>query len=203
MWRRFTRVIPVLIAVVLLPSLTSGSALAQTRIDPARFALPSSFFPPGSHVVRAGVETNGLLKRDEAGHFGVPAAALGRLTGYYMDAVEGDQAAAIRTYTSYLLSIFRTIPQAQAAFDFRWDTWFSQTYYTNPQPLPVSVGDNGSGVLFHTLDPSQPPLSELMFRRGTILVEVFQGTGAGLVTAAETHALYRIARKLDALARQR
>jgi hypothetical protein len=175
-------------------------ALAHARLRPALFALSPDNFPAGSHVVRAGVETNHRLLLDQAQHFGLPPGVLGRRTGYYMDAVEGDQTAIARTYTSYLVSIFRSVRQAQIAYDVCFDTWFAANYYTTPATPPIRVGDNGAEALFQTLNASLPPESELFFRRGTILVEVVQGTPAGTPTAEQRHSFYLIARKLDAVA---
>jgi hypothetical protein len=117
-----------------------------------------------------------------------------------MDAREGDPATEPRSYTSYLVSIFGSVQQAQTAFALRWNTWFAATYFTTPPPAPITVGDRGAEALFHTLDPSQPPLSELLFQRGAILVEVFQGTGSAGPTRSQLHAFYAIAAMLDHLA---
>jgi hypothetical protein len=55
-------------------------------------------------------------------------------------------------------------------------------------------------ALFHTLDPSRPPLSELLFVRGAVLIEVFQATVSAHPTDSERHAFWAIATELDALA---
>jgi hypothetical protein len=154
---------------------TSASVSQQAEGAGAYFALSPASFPLGSRVIRAGVETNQQLLGDEATHFELPPEAMGCLTGYYMDAVEGDPATEPHPYTSYLVSLFGSVEQAQTAFDLRWNTWFSATYFTTPPPAPIPLGDRGAEALFHTFDPTQPPLSELLFRHGAILVEVFQG----------------------------
>jgi hypothetical protein len=177
-------------------------ALAHSALHPEIFALPATCFPADSHVVRAGIEPNRRLLNDDAQHFGLRPAVAGRRTGYYMDAVEGDRSASVRPYTSYLVSIFRSAPQARLAFDYRWDLWFTTNYYTSPAPAPISVGDAGEEALFHTLDPTQPPLSELFFRRGAVLVEVFQGTPNARPTATQLRSFYTIAARLNALAGQ-
>jgi hypothetical protein len=146
------------------------------------------------------VEGNRRLLADQKFHFGLPPGILGRRTGYYMDAVEGDPQAFGRAYTAYLVSIFRTAKQARTAYDVRWDTWFAADFYTSPQPAPIKVGDKGREALFHSFDPSSPPESELMFLRGRVLVEVFQGTSGATATSEQTQAFYTIATKLDALA---
>jgi hypothetical protein len=156
----------------------------------------------GSQLVRSGIESNRQLFRDQYLHFGRPPAALGRRTGYYMDMVEGDPAAASHAYTSYLVSIFRTQRQAEAALDIRWNIWFAVAYYSTPAPAPISLGDAGTEALFHTVDPSQPPLSELFFQRGSILVEVFQGSVGIGSTNDQLHSLWTIATELDTLASQ-
>lgn len=178
-----------------------AAALAQAQLHPGFFALPASDFPAGSHVVRAGVEGNRRLVNDDVHHFGLPPAAFQRLTGYYMNAVEGDLAGQ-HAYTSYLVSIFHTRRQARLAFDERWDTWFAANYNTTPPAAPVTVGDAGAEALFHTLDPNQPALSELMFQRGSVLVEVFQGTVTAAPTDIQRHAFWTVAAHLDALAAQ-
>ena len=188
--------------LVLLGSLLGpqGTAWAHPQVRPALFALAPTDFPQGAHIVRAGVESNRQLLRDQALHFGLPPAALGRRTGYYMDAVEGDLAAEPHAYTSYLVSIFRSPRQAQLAFDLRWNNWFAANYYTSPAPAPIVLGDNGAEALFRTLDPSQPPLSELLFRRGAILVEVFQGTVGAGPAVGQLHSFWAVATKLNELA---
>jgi hypothetical protein len=188
------------VAAFLLPLLMPAGALAQTRLHPAVFALSPTAFPAGSQVVRSGIETNHRLLVDQAGHFGLPPGVLGRRTGYYMDAVEGDQTVAVRTYTSYLVSIFRSARQAQTAYDVRWDNWFAENYFTSPVAPPIRVGVGGAEALFHTLDPSLPPETELFFRRGAVLVEVFQGTAEAAPTPDQLHSFLTIATQLDQLA---
>jgi hypothetical protein len=194
---------PILAGFTLLGILAGmpGTALARAHIQPTLFALALTVFPAGSEIVQAGVETNRRLLRDEPLHFGLPPAALGRISGYYMDAEGGSPAAGVRAYTSYLVSIFRSRRQAQVVFDLLWGTWFGATYYTTPTRASIVVGDNGEEALFHTLDLHQPRLSELFFRRGTILVEVFQGTSSAGPTEGEIHCFYAIATELDQLAR--
>lgn len=180
----------------------SGHALAYTPPQARSFALSPAAFPAASRVVRAGVESNRRLVHDDPLHFQLPPARVGRITGFYMDAVQGSPGAQPRTYTSYLVSIFHSTHQAQTAFDLRWNTWFSTNYYTSPWPAPVTVGDRGEEALFHTLDPRQPHLSELFFRRGPILVEVFQSTGDAVATTSQLQSFYAIATRLDRLAAQ-
>jgi hypothetical protein len=184
--------------VLLVPT----RAFAHGRLHPVLFALAPTDFPAGSQVVRGGVEGNRQLLRDQARHFGLPPTALGRRTGYYMDAVEGDPEIAVHPYTSYLVSIFRSVRQAQTAFDLRWDAWFAADYDTSPSSAPITLGDDGAEALFHTLDPSQPPVTELFFRRGAVLVEVFQGTAGAAPTDTQLHAFWTVATRLDALAGQ-
>lgn len=188
------------LAALLLILLAPTAVLAHTQIHPTVFALSPASFPPGSTLVRAGVESNHHLLRDDQLHFALPPAVVGRLSGYYMDAVEGDPTAQPRIYTSYLVSIFPTVRQADLAFRIRYDNWFDIDYFTDPPPPPISVGDRDEVALFHTLDATQPRVSELFFVRRTILVEVFQGTGYRDPTAAEIQSFYAIAIKLDALA---
>lgn len=172
----------------------------QLPLHPALFALAPAAFPAGSLVVRAGIESNQQLLRDQQRHFGVPPAALGRQSGYYMDAVEGEPSAVGPPYTAYLVSIFHAVRQARLAYAIRWETWFVADYFTSPSPAPGAVGDPGAVALFQSLDPSTPPESELLFRRGAILVEVFQGTSRPTPTASERQAFWAIATTLDAVA---
>jgi hypothetical protein len=151
-------------------------------------------------VVRSGIESNHQLLVDQRLHFGLPPGILGRRTGCYMDAVEGDQTATLRTYTAYLVSIFRSAKQAQTAFDVRWDSWFASDYFTSPSPAPIALGEGVSEALFHTIDPSLPPETELFFRRGAVLVEVFQGTAGSAPSAEQLHSFLTIATRLDGLA---
>lgn len=181
---------------------TPTLAMAQSRPHPTLFALDPSAFPPGSRVVRAGVESNRRLLHDDQRHFGVPPSVAGRLTGYYMDAVEGDPTAQPRPYTSYLVSIFHSHYQAERAFELRWYNWFAVDYFTSPSSAPLTVGANGDEALFHSLDPSQPQVSELFFVRGAVLVEVFQGMGNAASTALRLQSFYAIATRLDTLARE-
>jgi hypothetical protein len=194
---------PILAGFALLGILVGmpGTALARTHIQPTLFALAPTVFPAGSKIVQAGVETNRRLLRDEPLHFGLPPAALGRISGYYMDAEESGPVAGVHAYTSYLVSIFRSRRQAQVVFDLLWDTWFAATYYTTPTRASIVLGDNGAEAFFHTLDLGRPRLAELFFRRGTILVEVFQGTSSAGPTEGEIHCFYAIATELDQLAR--
>jgi hypothetical protein len=191
------RVVLLLVGLVLAVPTPS---LAQGRLHPTFFALSPVNFPLGSRVVRAGVESNLRLLRDDWNHFGFPPAVMGRLTGYYMGAVEGDLVTESHPYTSYLVSIFQSSRQAQTAFDLRWNVWFVADYYTTPSPAPVALGDAGAEAYFHTLDPRQPQLFELFFRRGAILVEVFQGTSGAAPTAMQIHSFMTIAEKLDRVA---
>jgi hypothetical protein len=178
-----------------------GTALARAHVRPTLFALAPTVFPAGSQIVRAGVETNGQLLMDRPLHFGLPPAALGRLSGYYMDAEEGGPVAGTHAYTSYLVSIFRSRREAHSVFDALWDTWFAATYYTSPGSVGIALGDNGDEALFHTLDLHQPRFEELFFRRGAVLVEVFQGTSSASTTEEEMRSVYVIATGLDELAR--
>lgn len=195
-----------LMQAVSLLSLTVPAvpALAAPHLHPAVFAISPSRFPEGSRVIRAGIETNRQLRIDQAGHFGPPPGVLGRLTGYYMDVYTGSNTAQGSSnrhpYMSYLVSIFRAPRQAQTAYDLRWDFWFMHDYYTTPNSPPVKVGEFGAEALFQTLDPADPPLTELLFRRGAILVEVFRGTAGNSPDPGEMDAFWRIARDLDARA---
>jgi hypothetical protein len=198
---RFQRV--VLAGVALTCSLLNSSpARAQSTFHPSLFALSRVLFPSNSQIVRTGVESNQRLMQDDPPHFGLPPGAMGRATGFYMDAVQGDPAIDPHPYTSYLISIFHAVRQARRAFSERWDTWFEATYYTTPSVAAMNVGDPGAQALFHTLDPSQPPLTELLFRRGAVVVEVFQGTVGTGPSSEQLRSFSTIATQLDTLAAQ-
>ena len=175
-------------------------ALARTRAEPALFALSPSVFPAGSTLVRSGVETNPRLRLDDPTHFGLPPAATGRINGYYMDAHDAGPTGQSAGYTSYLVSIFGSIRQAAAAYTYRWDTWFDANYYTSPGPSGIAVGDTNASALFIALAPQANHLTELFFRRKSVLVEVFQTASAPSDDPGRRQALYRIATLLDALA---
>jgi hypothetical protein len=174
---------------------SSGTALAQQHVHPRLFVLPATTFPSGSQITRSSVETNRQLLADQAVHFGLPPAVIGRISGYYMVAHQGD------AYTSYLVSIFASAHQAQAAYDYRWELWYTANFYTAPEAAPIRVGSRGAVALFHTLDPQRAATTELFFRRGSVLVEVMQGTAEDVPSAEETRSLHAIARVLDAVAR--
>jgi hypothetical protein len=172
-----------------------GTARAQQRVHPRLFALAATTFPSGSRIVRSNVETNMLLLADEATHFGLPPAVVGRITGYYMSA--HDETSTI----SYLVSIFASAHKAQSAFDYRWDLWYMANFYTAPPAPQMKLGSGGAEALFQSLDPRQPPTTELFFRRGCVLVEVVEDSSQDQRSAGETRALYAIARALDVVAR--
>jgi hypothetical protein len=175
-------------------------AHAQSRIHPAVFALPSSYFPTGSRLMRSGVETNRQLQNDDAAHFGLPPGAIGRVTGYYMNAHEEDPLGNQLGYTSYLVSIFASAHQAKAAYSDRWDIWFDANYHSTPVPLDLAVGDYNAAAIFHSVSPPPNYLTELFFRRGAILVEVFQGDNTVILNPERRQTLYSIATALDTLA---
>jgi len=175
-------------------------ASAQPSAHPRLFALDASDFPSGSRITRSSVETNSQLGKDEALHFGLPPKTIGRITGYYMVAEEGSAGAEPAIYTSYLVSIFGSRHQAQSAFDYRWDMWFRANFYTSPRTPPVKLGDRGTVALFHSLASGRQPTTELFFRRGSVLVEVFQGTPQGSPSGDETRSLYAIATALNGVA---
>jgi hypothetical protein len=177
----------------------STTVFAQQHVHPRLFALAAGSFPDGSRITRSNVETNSRLVADEATHFGIPPAIIGRISGYYMVAEEANDSAASTAYTSYLVSIFGSPRQAQAAFNYRWELWYTANFYTAPAAPTVKLGSKGAVALFHTLDPRLSPTTELFFRRGCILVEVVQGTDQP--SAEETRSLYAIAQALDAVAR--
>jgi hypothetical protein len=187
----------VLLGTVLGPQ---GSAWAQPQIRPELFALAPADFPQGSHMVRAGVESNQLLLRDQVFRFGPHPRRLGRLTGYYMEALESPGGSGLQVSTSYLVSIFTSRRQALFAWEMQYSSWFAENYFTAPPPIDIPLGERGAQALFSTHTSAMSTMSELFFQRGAILVEIFQEVD-GTPGASQTGPIYAIAKKLSALAR--
>jgi hypothetical protein len=182
--------------------LATSPALATPAIKPAYFSLPTSAFPAPGTVIRAHVEPNRGIARDNVLHYGKSFAHEGRTTGYFMETVEGKQASP-RSDTSYLVSVFPTADQADAAFD-------EQNYYWNAQathggltqvPLQLTFGDGDHEALYTVGLPTGVILTELLFSQGQIFVEVFQQVYAAHPTRAEVRDFFDVATRLDIIAR--
>ena len=182
--------------------LTATPAIATPAIRPTYFSLPASAFPSPSTVIRSHVEPNRRIARDNVLHYGKSFAHEGRTTGYFMEAVERRQSSP-RSDTSYLVSVFPTSEQASSAFG-------EQNYYWNAQathggsaqvPLQIAYGDGDHAALYTVGLPTGVILTELLFARGPIFVEVFQKVYAAHPTPAEVRAFFDVATSLDIIAR--
>lgn len=187
---------------VLLGALTtfSGSALARTTIRPSLYACAPQDFPPHSRIVAAHVEPNTRIRRDSILHFGHSFAREGRLTGYFMDAIQGKRGLP-RVDTSYLVSIFATESEAAAAFGqqrFYWDAVTS--HGASPVPLQTGAyGPHGAQALYTYRAPTGQRITELLFHRGPVLVEVFQQLNIEHPSTADIRAFFALGHKLDTI----
>lgn len=201
---RLARLAPILVAALFLFPLPAGAMThipAHAPVRPELFRLSPGAFSTGSQLIRANVESNTLLLQDQPTHFGLPPGAIGRLTGYFMEAEDVVQAPANRAYTSYLVSIFRSSALAQLAFDARWQMWYRASFYSFPPAIHLGFGTHGQEALFHSFAPN-PYLAELFFRRGSIVGEVFQGVDRGGPTQSQSESMYAIAAALSDIARR-
>src|SRR5438309_11258696 len=92
----------------------SGTARASSQPPPGAFGLSTTAFPPHSTVVRAHIEANRQIHADNVLHFGRSFTHEGRITGYFMEAIEGRRLSP-HCDTSYLVSMFPTSQQAASA----------------------------------------------------------------------------------------
>lgn len=189
------------LAVLLALLCVAPPAHARSTSEPALFALSTSDFPKGSATFQRGVEGNRRLVRDGVLFFSRHPGRLGRLTGYYMQADVGDGKAEPYVSTAYLVSIFATVQQAENAFDLRYSSWFAAFYFTNPPAVPVPLGERGQSAWFRMNPEPRQLRSELFFRYGSVLIEVFQNADAGLPTTEQAAAVLRLATRLNARAR--
>lgn len=166
---------------------------------PSLFVCRPQDFPPASRIV-ARVEPNRRIHADHILHFGRSFTKEGRLTGYFMDAIEGSSSFP-RVDTSYLVSIFPSAALATAAFR-------EQRYYgdavtghgANPVPLQSGAyGPPGSQGLYTYLAPTGQRITELLFHRGPVLIEVFQQFNIERPSQAEIRSFFAIARELDTI----
>jgi hypothetical protein len=181
-----------------------GLASAQTVITPQHFALAASAFPPGSRLVAAHVEPNARVGRDRVLHFGSSFAEEGRLTGYFMDAVEGNRDLP-RVDLSYLVSIFGTTEQAAAAFAQQQSFWEALTRQRSGDPSggPASSGNSFGPASTEALYRFEAfdgwTLYEHLFYRGTVFVEVFLELRIAHPSRADMKAYLGLGATLDAL----
>lgn len=183
--------------------LTASHAYGAQTIKPAYFALPVTAFPAPRTSVRAHVEPNRRIHRDNVLHFGTPFTKEGRITGFFMEVLEGQQSAP-RSDTSYLVSLFATAQQASGAFveqHYYWDALTSHGGSASLQLENGAYGDTDQEALYAIRLPTGSSLAELLFARGPIFVEVFQEVYASRPSRAEVRALYDIATRLDITAR--
>jgi hypothetical protein len=190
-----------------------GSGRAQVAVSPyssapaearnaSYFSLPTTAFPAPGTVTRSHVEPNRHIARDNVLHFGKSFVHEGRITGYFMEAVEG-RPSSPRSDTSYLVSFFPTSDQASAAFDEQRYYWEALTTHGQSGEILLSTayGDGDHEALYTMRLPTGASLAELLFARGTIFVEVFQEVYAAHPSHAEVRAFFDITTRIDITAR--
>jgi hypothetical protein len=149
------------------------------------------------------VEPNQWIHRDNILHFGTSFAKEGRLTGYFMEAIEGERASP-RSDTSYLVSIFATDQQASSAFGEQRYYWDALATHGGAAAVSLhnrAYGDAGDAGLYAVSLPTGASLAELLFRRGPLFIEVFQEVDAARPSHAEVRAFFAIGTRLDIIAR--
>jgi hypothetical protein len=171
----------------------------------AYFALPAAAFPAPHSAVRSHIEPNRRIHQDNVLHFGAPFQQEGRMSGYFMEALEGRRSSP-RSDTSYLVSLFPTTERASAAFAEQRYYWDALTSHGGSVELPLrdgAYGDPDHEGLYAVRLPTDGSLAELLFARGPILVEVFQQVHAAHPSHTEVRAFYDIGTRLDIIARSR
>lgn len=162
--------------VLLLSAQAAQSAHAQTaaNINPSVFAEPVSLFPPGATVQASGVETNAAADAQPiALHFGPSWESEGRVSGYYMEAAAPNpDPNGHGSVTAYMVSIFSTLQQAQAAWQNQRQAWALEDA-AGGACGPVNYGDAGYNCADSTTT-SAGFVSELYFIRGAVLIEIYQ-----------------------------
>jgi hypothetical protein len=181
----------------------STPAFAEQPLKPAFFALPGAAFPPHCTVLQSHVEPNRSIGRDNILHFGKSFTHEGRLTGYFMDAIQGRRSSP-HSDTSYLVSLFTTTEQASSAFSEQQYYWDALTSHggSAQETLPVGAyGDPGFQALYSVRLPTGANFAELLFVRGPIFIEVFQEVYAVQPSRSELRAFFGIGSRLDVIAR--
>ena len=161
---------------------------AQTSLSPAAFALQPLDFPIPATVLTSRVETNDLIAQEKSiTHFGAPFTTENRVTGYFMEVGRANLKASKALHpivTSYLVSRFPSSDLAAAAFGQERGGWEDAILHpANGMSSHVSSLKGGQfgdlaarGLYVATTPTTNGPVvvSELLFKRGVYLIEVFQ-----------------------------
>jgi hypothetical protein len=209
-----------LIMLVLIAGIATASRAevrAQTGPDPATFALRALDFPAPATILTSRVETNDLITQEKAiTHFGASFATENRSTGYFMEVAQANvevSGALHPVVTSYLVSQFPSTDLAAAAFGQERDGWEDTILHpANSTSATVSdlkgeqFGELAARGLYVATTPTvngPAVVSELLFKRGMYLIEVFQSYYSKDATpygAAAQPFVLSIGHKLDTIA---
>jgi hypothetical protein len=179
-----------------------GPSWAQAAIDPHHFALATSDFPSGLRVIAAHVESNARITRDRVLHFGRSFKQEGRLTGYFMDAVEGNRRLP-RVDMSYVVSIFSTATQAADAFDeqqYYWDA-LANRRDGGPAATQDQYGVANSDALYSFQAFDGWTIFEHLFYYDQVFVEIFLELRIPDPRPADMNTFQAVGTTLDALCR--
>jgi hypothetical protein len=182
------RLLFTLVLVVAFGTASHTQVRAQTSFSPAAFALQPLDFPTPVTILTSRVESNDLITQEKSiTHFGAPFSTENRLTGYFMEAGRANVKAAKVLHpvvTSYLVSRFHSNDLAAAAFGQERGGWEDAILHpANGMSARVSslkdeqFGDlTARGLYLATTPTANGPVvvSELLFKRGVYLIEVFQ-----------------------------
>lgn len=194
-----------------------GEVRAQTGPDSAAFALPALDFPAPATVLTSRVESNKLTRQEKSiTHFGASFATENRITGYFMEVGQANVGASGVLHpvvTSYLASQFPSTDLAAAAFGQERDGWEDTIRHPAGGTVATVTDFKGErfgelaarGLYVATTPTTHGPalVSELLFKRGVYLVEVFQSYYSKDATpygAADRPFVVSISHKLDAIA---
>jgi hypothetical protein len=215
--RHVRRLLVMLLLVAGIGTASHTSVRAQTGTDPATFALQTLDFPAPATVLTSRVETNDLATQEKTvTHFGATFATESRITGYFMEVGQANVEASGVLHpvvTSYLVSQFPSTDLAAAAFGQERDGW-EDTILHPANGISATVTDlqgeqfgelAARGLYVATTTTASGPavVSELLFKRGVYLVEVFQSYYSKDATpygASAQPFVLSIGHKLDAIA---
>jgi hypothetical protein len=156
------------------PTPTATATKSTFALDPAAFALSASDFSADTTVTLSQVESNAAADADKALlHFGpLSRDQQGRLTGYVMETGQANRDAAGTAHVTlidYLVSIFSTPQQAQAAVSQQAQGWAAVDSNSSCRGNP---GDPGSNCVGAT-GSAQIVAVETYEARGRVLIEVW------------------------------
>jgi hypothetical protein len=211
------RLLLVLVLVAGFGIASHAEVRAQTGLSPAAFALQPLDFPTPVTILSARVETNDVIAQEKSiTHFGAPFSTENRVTGYFMEAGRANLKASKALHpvvTSYLVSRFPSSDLAAAAFGQERGGWEDAILHpANGMSARVSglkgdqFGDLAArGMYLATTPTANGPVivSELLFKRGVYLIEVFQSyftKDANPYGAAAQPFVLNIGHKLDTIA---